>query len=261
MDEMLTVAIEAAKEAGKLLKENVGKISSIERKGGEATNLVTEVDRQSEQLIHSILRSHYPDFGFLGEESGAHEHQSEYRWIVDPLDGTVNYAHALPLYSVSIALEYNGEVVVGVIYDPSHDELYAAVKGQGAYLNNERISVSKTSVLIESLLVTGFPYDVRKELEYHLKPFREFLIEGQAIRRLGSAALDLAYVACGRFDGFWEGKLNPWDMAAGVLLVTEAGGMWTDYEGNPSTIYNSKLLTTNGHIHHQMLEVLKRCYK
>lgn len=255
---MLAIAKKAALSAGKLLKENVGKVRSIEHKGGETTNLVTEIDKESEKLIYRILKEHFPGHDFLGEESGAHKVGSDYRWIVDPLDGTVNYAHGLPIYSVSIALEYKGEIVLGVIYDPSLDELFVAEKGKGAYLNDEPIHVSKTSCLMESLLVTGFPYDVRKELNYHLQPFREFLIEGQAIRRLGSAALDLAYVACGRFDGFWEGKLNAWDMAAGVLLVTEAGGRWTDYEGKPSNVYNPKMLATNGLIHEQMIAVLKR---
>lgn len=253
---MVELAVEAAKEAGAYLRENLGKIQHIERKGGEATNLVTEIDKQSEHIILTRIRERYPDHDFLGEESGAHKVPSPYRWIVDPLDGTVNYAHALPIFAVSIALEYNNEVVLGVIYDPMREELFVAERGKGATLNGERISVSKTSSLIESLLVTGFPYDVRKELDYHLRPFQEFLVKGQAIRRLGSAALDLAYVACGRFDGFWEGKLNPWDMAAGVLLVTEAGGRWTDYQGRDTTIYTPQMLATNGVIHDQMVEVL-----
>ena len=256
---MLQIAIDTAKNAGKILTENLGKVRHIEHKGGEATNLVTEVDKESERFIIGTLKKHFPGHDFLGEETGEYKIQSEYRWIIDPLDGTVNYAHGLPIFSVSIALEYKGEIVLGVVYDPSHDELFSAEKGKGAYLNNVRLSVSKASQLIDSLLVTGFPYDVKNDVNSYLNPFKEFMIEGQAIRRLGSAALDLAYVACGRFDGFWEGKLNAWDMAAGVLLVTEAGGCWTDYNGNPSTVYNPKMLATNGRIHQQMVDVLKRC--
>ncbi|MCX7983895.1 MAG: inositol monophosphatase [Bacteroidetes bacterium] len=258
---MVELAIDAAQEAGAYLRDNIGNIQHIERKGGEATNLVTEIDKQSEQIILRKIRQHYPDHDFLGEESGAHKISSPYRWIVDPLDGTVNYAHGVPIFAVSIAVEYNNELLLGVIYDPMRDELFTAERGKGAFLNGVRISVSRTSTLLESLLVTGFPYDVRKELDYHLRPFNEFLVKGQAIRRLGSAALDLAYVACGRFDGFWEGKLNPWDMAAGVLLVVEAGGRWTDYNGNSTTIYTPQMLATNGIIHDEMVNVLRTCFE
>jgi len=184
--------------------------------------------------------------------------KSEYRWIIDPLDGTVNYTHALPIFCVSIGLEYKGEIIVGVVYDPNLDELFTAEKGKGAWLNKRRIEVSKTKTLIQSLVVTGFPYTINKNPEPALTHFRNFIVEAQAVRRLGSAAIDLAYVACGRFDGFWEGTLNAWDMAAGVLLVMEAGGKWTDYRGFPSTIYNKQMLATNGNIHEQMQLVLKK---
>ena len=255
---MLQVAIEAALEAGKFLKMNVGKIRHIERKGGQPTNLVTEIDKKSEQLIISKIKHHFPHHDFLGEESGAAEVNSEYRWIIDPLDGTTNFAHGLPLFSVTIGLEYKGEIVLGAIYDPNHDELFTAEKGKGAWLNKRRIEVSKQSTLIESLVVTGFPYTINQNPDAELGHFRNFLIESQAVRRLGSAAIDLAYVACGRFDGFFEGHLNAWDMAAGVLLVTEAGGKWTDYRGFPSTVYNKQMLASNGIIHEEMVAVLRK---
>ena len=258
---MLNVAIETALEAGNYLKMNVGKIRNIERKGGQETNLVTEIDKKSEQLIISKIKQHFPQHDFLCEESGAAEVKSEYRWIIDPLDGTVNYTHALPIYSVSIGLEFKGEIILGVVYDPSLDELFTAEKGKGAWLNKNRIEVSKTTKLIESLLVTGFAYDVNERPEPSVSHFRNFLAEAQAIRRLGSAALDLCYVAAGRFDGFWEGVIRPWDMAAGVLIVTEAGGKWTDFRGVPSNVYKEEMLATNGLIHEQMVEVLKKGMK
>jgi myo-inositol-1(or 4)-monophosphatase len=255
---MLQIAIEAALEAGKYLKENVGIIRHIEHKGGNETNLVTEIDKNAELMIIGKIRKHFPNHDFLGEESGAAEIKSEYRWIIDPLDGTVNYTHGLPIYSVSIGLEHEGKIVLGVVYDPSLDELFTVEKGKGAWLNKKRIGVSKSVKLIESLVVTGFSYTVNKNPEPDITHFKNFVIEAQAVRRLGSAALDLSYVACGRFDGFWEGSLNPWDMAAGVLLVTEAGGKWTDYSGAPSNVYNKQMLATNGLIHEQMMTVLKK---
>ena len=255
---MLQVAVEAALEAGKYLKMNVGKIRHIERKAGQETNLVTEIDKKSEHLIISNIKKRFPHHDFLGEETGAAEVKSEYRWIIDPLDGTVNYTHALPIYSVSIGLEYKGEIILGVVYDPSLDELFTAEKGKGAWLNKKRIEVSKTTTLIESLIVTGFPYDVKEHPEPAVTHFRNFLADAQAIRRLGSAALDLCYVAAGRFEGFWEGVIRPWDIAAGALMVTEAGGKWTDFRGFPTSVYKEDILTTNGLIHEQMIAVLKK---
>jgi len=255
---MLQIAIEAALEAGKYLKENVGKIRRIEHKGGHETNLVTEIDQNAEAMIIGRIKKRFPDHDFLGEESGSAEVKSEYRWIIDPLDGTVNYTHGLPIYSVSIGLEHEGKIVLGAVYDPSLDELFTAEKGKGARLNKERIHVTKTQRLMESLIVTGFPYSINEKPEPELTHFRNFVMESQAVRRLGSAAIDLCYVACGRFDGFREGTLNAWDMAAGVLLVTEAGGTWTDYSGAPSSVYNPQMLATNGLIHKQMIAVLKK---
>ncbi len=258
---MLQVAVDAALEAGKFLIANVGKIKSIERKGGQETNLVTEVDKKAEQIIIGRIKEKYPDHDFLGEESGSAKITSDYRWIIDPLDGTINYTHGVPVICVSIALEHNGEIEVGVVYDPNLNELFTAEKGKGARLNNQKIQVSKTTRLIESLIVTGFPYDIRDNPDPVLSHFRNFLTEAQALRRPGSAAMDLCYVSAGRFDGFWEGLLNPWDMAAGVLMVTEAGGKWTDFRGLPTTVYGKQMLATNGLIHDKMLDVLKKSLK
>ena len=255
---MLKVAVEAAVEAGKFLKYNVGKVKQIERKKGEETNLVTEIDKRSEALIIDIIHKHYPAHAILGEESGSHDSQSDVRWIIDPLDGTTNYTHGLPIFSVTIGVEHNGDIVAGVIYNPMTEELFTAEKGHGAYLNNKKIQVSKHSKLIESLIVTGFPYNVKENPNHVVEHFVHFLPRAQAVRRLGSAALDLAYVACGRMDGFWEVFLNPWDKAAGILLVREAGGKVTTFSGEEQdVVYSPNTLATNGLLHMQMLEVLQ----
>lgn len=255
---MLELAIDVAKEAGRFLKQNVGKIRQVDRKLGQETNLVTEIDRKAESMIVERIKKRYPHHGFLGEEFGGSGEQSEYKWIIDPLDGTTNFTHGLPIFCVSIGLEVNGELRLGVVYDPNLDELFTVERGKGAYLNNRRLHVSSTRKLEESLLVTGFPYDIKTKTSSILVHFENFLKEAQAVRRLGSAALDLCYVAAGRFDGYWENFLNPWDMAAGVLMVQEAGGKCTDLRGFPTTIYEKPILATNGLIHEQMVEVLKR---
>lgn len=254
---MLELAIDAAREAGRFLKQSVGKIKQIDRKLGQETNLVTEIDRKAESMIVERIKKRYPHHAFLGEEFGESDGQSEYKWIIDPLDGTTNFTHGLPIFCVSIGLEVNDELRLGVVYDPNLDELFTVEKGKGAYLNNKRLHVSATKRLRESLLVTGFPYDIRTKTDSILVHFENFLKEAQAVRRLGSAALDLCYVAAGRFDGYWENSLNPWDMAAGVLMVQEAGGKCTDLRGFPTTIYEKPILATNGLIHEQMVEVLR----
>ena len=255
---MLNVAREAALEAGKFLKYNLGKVRHIERKLGQETNLVTEIDKASEALIIKKIKQHYPSHDILAEESGDHKAKSEYRWIIDPLDGTTNYTHGLPLFSVSIGVELNGTMVAGVIYDPSADEIFTAEKGRGAFLNGKRIHVSTHDSLINSLLVTGFPYNVKENPGHVVEHFVNLLMEGQGVRRLGSAAIDLAYVAAGRLDGFWEVFLNPWDKAAGILLVQEAGGVVTDFKNNPASVYDQNTLATNGKIHQHMLRVLEK---
>ena len=254
---MLNVAVEAAREAGGYLKAHLGKVRSIERKAGEEKNLVTEIDKGSEELIIRMIRRHFPGHDILAEESGdANRARSDYRWIIDPLDGTTNYTHGFPVFSVSIGLEKKGALELGVIYDPNTNELFTAEKGKGACLNGRRISVSKTATLANSLLVTGFPYNIAENPHQAVERFVGFLMKSQAVRRLGSAALDLAYVACGRFDGFWEVALQPWDMAAGVLIVEEAGGKVTDFQGKPMDIYNKALLSSNGLIHQEMEKIL-----
>jgi myo-inositol-1(or 4)-monophosphatase len=255
---MLNVAIEAAREAGKFLKYNVGRVRTIEKKQGEERNLVSEIDKGSEERIIGIIRRHFPNHAILAEESGASTAASDYKWVIDPLDGTTNFLHGVPIFCVTIGIEYKGEIVAGVVYDPNLDELFTAEKGSGAYLNGKRLAVSTTSKLIESLLVTGFPYDIAQNPENAIGHFVNFLIEARGIRRLGSAALDLSYVAAGRFDGFWEVNLNPWDMAAGVLFVREAGGRVTDFAGAESSIYKKQVLASNGCIHEAMLQVLRK---
>jgi myo-inositol-1(or 4)-monophosphatase len=256
---MLTVAIEAAREAGKFLKQNLGKVREIRQKAGQEKNLVTEIDKRSEEIIISLIKKHYPHHDILAEESGSGTgtRTSEYRWVIDPLDGTTNFTHALPVFCVSIGLEYRGEILLGVIYDPNFDELFSAERGKGAFLNNRRIRVSQVDSLTRSLLVTGFPYNITENPNHAVEHFVDFLMKSQAVRRMGSAAIDLAYVAAGRFDGFWEVALNPWDMAAGAILVREAGGTVTDFTGTDFSIERKEILATNSLIHGRMLEVLQ----
>ncbi len=254
---MLTIAIDAARTAGKFLKQNLGKAKDIQRKGGQEKNLVTEIDKGSEKLIIDIIKTHFPGHDILAEESGGKMgKQSDYRWIIDPLDGTTNFTHGFPVFCVSIGLEYKGELQLGVIYDPNFDELFTAEKGNGAYLNGKRISVSSIDSLAASLLVTGFPYNILENPNHAVEHFVKFLMKAQAVRRMGSAAIDLAYVAAGRYEGFWEVALHPWDVAAGALLVTEAGGTITDFQGGPFSIYKPEVLASNGAVHKEMMEAL-----
>jgi myo-inositol-1(or 4)-monophosphatase len=255
---MLQVAIEAATNAGKFLKQNIGKFKSIQQKDGQDRNLVTEIDKKSEELIIKIISSHYPSHDILAEESGNDKGKpSEYRWIIDPLDGTTNFTHGLPIFCVSIGVEYKGEMIAGVIYDPNTDELFTSEKGSGAFLNGKRIHVSLVDYIGRSILVTGFPYNIIENPDHAVEHFVNFLMKAQAVRRLGSAALDLAYLASGRFDGFWEVALQPWDMAAGVLILHEAGGVITNFSGAKFNLYEKQLLASNGIIHNQMLDVIR----
>jgi myo-inositol-1(or 4)-monophosphatase len=255
---MIQLAIEAALEAGKFLKESVGKVLQVERKLGQETNLVTQIDKKAEEIIINKIKGKYPDHDFLAEESGSHNRQSDVRWVIDPLDGTLNFTHGMPLFSVSIGVEVKGEIVAGVVYEPNLNELFTAEKGKGAFLNKKPIRVSRVDSLIESMIVTGFPYTIQENPDHAVQHFVNMLMKAQGIRRLGSAAVDLCYVACGRFDGFWEVSLNPWDMAAGVLLIQEAGGRFTDFHGKPSSIYNKQVLMTNGLIHEKVIEILRQ---
>ncbi len=255
-EDLLEVAVRAAKAAGHIQREWLRKDKGIELKG--EINLVTEVDRRCEQKIVEIIREAFPRHNILTEETPMPALPSPFRWIVDPLDGTTNYAHGYPCFSTSIALELEREIVLGTVYDPLLDELFIAQQGKGAFLNGERISVSAAGRLTDALICTGFPYDVRESPENNLDHFKNFIMEARAIRRDGSAALDLCYVAAGRFDGFWELKLYPWDVAAGKLLVEEAGGVVTDFHGGPLDIHGRETLATNGRIHEEMIRVLQR---
>ena len=248
-------AIEAAHRSAKILRSRFGNISRIRKKAD--AEIVTEADTESENAIISTIQAQYPDHAILGEECGLIKGASEYKWIIDPLDGTVNFAHQVPIFSISIALAVQDTIVLGIILDPVNDELFAAVSGQGAKLNGDPIQVSAPATISESLLVTGFPYNVEEIFETVMVRYSRCLKASQAIRRLGSAALDLCYVACGRFEGFWEQNLKPWDTAAGALMVVEAGGKVTTFSDQPYEVKHAEILATNGLIHQEMLGLLE----
>jgi myo-inositol-1(or 4)-monophosphatase len=250
------VAIDAARDAGRLLRAELRGSRRIAFKGA-STNLVTEMDERAEALIVGRLGQAFPDDTILAEERGAAPGRSDRRWIVDPLDGTTNYAHGVAIYCVSIALEVDRRIELGVAYDPSLDELHVAERGRGATVNGERLAVSSTATLDESLLTTGFPYNIRETRDTNLKEYAAFALRCRGVRRLGSAVLDLAWVAAGRLDGFWELRLGPWDVAAGRLLVEEAGGRVTNLEGGALDLDAPAVVASNGRIHDAMLTVLR----
>jgi len=241
---------EIAREAGALLMRHFRERVLIEYKGD--ADLVTIADRQSEALIRERIQAHWPSHDIMGEEQGLADTGSEYRWYVDPLDGTTNFAHGFPVFCVSMALDHKGERVAGVVYDPTRDEMFASQKGSGATLNGKPVHVSRTARLAESLVATGFPSHKR-----HKNPniffYHQLTLRSHGVRRAGSAALDLCYVACGRFDGFWEFNLNPWDTAAGVLMVQEAGGRISDFKGGNFQLSSRETLASNGLIHEEMI--------
>lgn len=252
----LEAAKQAAWEAGKMLRENILNSRKIYYKG--EVDLVTDSDNNSQNIIFSHLSSNFPLHDFLAEEGLSKQQGAEFRWIIDPLDGTTNFAHGFPVFCISIALERNGVLKLGLVYDPMREEMFIAQEGEGAFLNDKKIKVSKVVELNKSLVATGFPYDLRESEENNVIHFNNFLTRVQALRRCGSAAMDLCYVACGRFDGFWELKLNPWDVAAGSLIVSEAGGKVSDFRGNSLDIYDSEILASNGLIHQQMIQILQK---
>jgi myo-inositol-1(or 4)-monophosphatase len=257
IDGLLETAVAAGREAGALLLNYSARGFRVEYKN--PINLVTDADHAAEQCVIDHIRNRFPSHCFLAEERGrVDQASSSYMWIIDPLDGTTNFAHGYPAYCVSIGLEYQGRCILGVIYDPSRDELFTAIEQRGARLNGRCIHVSETSALDHSLLVTGFAYDIRETPRNNLDHFCNFALKAQGLRRTGSAALDLCYVAAGRFDGFWEVRLNPWDMAAGTVIVQEAGGRLTDFSGKHLSIYEQELVASNGHIHEAMLTVLSQ---
>lgn len=252
----MDTAIEAARTAGGLLLECTKSGFRVMHKN--PINLVTDADQAAERSIVELITKRFPSHRILAEEQGQAVHTaSPYQWIIDPLDGTTNFAHGFPFYGVSIAVEREGTCVVGVVFDPVRDELFTAQAGAGAYLNGDPIKVSHVAHLDHALLVTGFAYDIRETANNNLDHFAKFALKAQGLRRTGSAALDLCYVAAGRFDGFWEVRLNAWDMAAGVVILREAGGTVTDFSGTGYSIYGKELVASNGLIHRPMIEVLR----
>jgi myo-inositol-1(or 4)-monophosphatase len=253
----LATAVEAVTRAGRIQLERLGTDLRVDKKG--AIDLVTEIDLQIEREFRAMIAERFPDHVVLGEEfasTGDREAVMPYCWVFDPVDGTTNYAHGLPIFCSSLALEIDGEIAVGAVYDPTRRELFTAERGQGAWLNGRPLRVSSEDTLLDSLLVTGFHYGIQRDPEELVSLFREFLTRARAVRRLGSAALDLCYVAAGRFDGYWESKIQPWDVAAGALIVTEAGGRVTTVRGGAFKSRSGSVLATNGRIHDTMLEVI-----
>ena len=255
MREFLDTAVSAAKAAGELQRQRLRQEHDIVFKG--ESDLVTEVDKGCEELIVGAILERFPSHDIIAEENVYPQRGSSLRWIIDPLDGTTNYAHGFPWFAVSIAMEIDCEVQVGVVYNTMMDELFTAVRGEGASLNGERIHVSTRAPLKSALLATGFPYDKSWDRENNFANFERFQIASRAVRRAGAAALDLAYVAAGRLDGFWECKLKPWDVAAGTLLVEEAGGRVTNHGGGPYDIRHHRVLVSNGLIHDEMAALLR----
>jgi myo-inositol-1(or 4)-monophosphatase len=255
---ILELAVRAAREAGAILQDHAERGFEIEHKG--RINLVTAADLASEAHIKQLVHAHFPAHRVIAEESWdgqPNRDAATYCWVIDPLDGTTNFSHGFPCYAASIGIEYKGRAVAGVIYDPTRDELFAAERGAGATLNGQPIRVSAIDKLEQALLVSGFPYDIRERMDEYLPAWREFLKHAQAVRRLGAAAIDMACIANGRMDGFWEHGLHPWDTAAGWVIIEEAGGRVTQLDGSPFDNYTPSLLCSNGLIHDEMLAVLK----
>jgi myo-inositol-1(or 4)-monophosphatase len=251
--EFLEAGRAAALEAGELLRRDYHRLGEVRFKS--EINLVTATDHDSQDLIFGRLSARFPGHDFLAEEGLRQVRGSDFRWVFDPLDGTTNFAHRFPVFCVSIALEREGRLVCGIVHNPMSGETFWAESGEGAWLNGARVGVSSIDDLGRSLVATGFSYDIR-ETRANMAEHDRVLLRAQAVRRCGSAALDLCFVACGRFDGFWELKLNPWDTAAGALLVAEAGGRVTDYDGRPVDIYRPEVVASNGLIHSSLLEAL-----
>jgi len=254
LSSFVEVAATIAGEAGTLLRYYFERRVTFEMKGEH--DLVTEADRASEKLIVERLKKHFPDHSIMAEEGGGQDLKSEYRWYVDPLDGTTNFAHSYPVWNVTLGLEKNGEMIAGVVFDPSRDELFTAERGSGAFLNGQRLRVSKAARVADALFSTGFP-NHNRGVNPNIHFFHELAQTAHGVRRGGSAAIDLAYVACGRLDGFWEIGLSPWDMAAGVILVEEAGGTVSDMRGEKHGLRSPHLLTDNALVHTELLEVFK----
>ncbi len=255
---MLNTAVKAARKAGTLITRASFDIDKLTIRRKRQNDFVSEVDEAAEEAIISVLRDAYPDHGILAEESGTRDAKSDYVWVIDPLDGTTNFLHGFPQYCISIGLLHKGQPTQAVVYDPNRNELFTATKGVGAYLNDRRIRVSRTDKLEDALMGTGFPFREVGHLDDYLRMFRNVTLATSGIRRPGAAALDLAWVACGRIDGFWEIGLSPWDMAAGALLVREAGGLIGDLDGNPGFLDSGRVVATNAKLFSAMLQLLKQ---
>ena len=255
LDLIKRTAVAAAYRGAEVLRSYFGKSPTVKKKS--VIDLVTEADTASEEAIVKTIRSRFPDHAVLAEESGASGKHSEYQWIIDPLDGTTNFAHQLPIYAVSIGFSFGGRIVAGVVLNPASGELFTATAEESARLNGKPIRVSSVESVEDSLLVTGFPYNVRELLPEITRRMQNCLRLAQGVRRLGSAALDLCYVACGRFEGFWEQYLNPWDTAAGTCIAEAAGAVVTDFSSRPYSIGAEEILATNGRIHAQMIAMLE----
>ena len=251
----LATAVEIVVRAGDIQRQGQQTGFRIDKKG--AIDLVTEVDLACERMCREVIAERFPDHGILAEELGGPGEGATHRWVFDPLDGTTNYAHGLPIFCASLALEIDGRAAVAAIYDPSRQELFTAERGTGAFLNGAAVRPSGTSALLDALLVTGFPYDIHRRTDEMIRLFAAFLGTARAVRRLGSAALDLCYVAAGRFDGFWEQYLKPWDVAAGALIVEEAGGRVTGMDGEPFDPAAGHLIASNGPVHDAIEAVVR----
>ncbi len=256
---MKETAIQAALEASKIIKSNLGKIQNTEVDLKRKFDFVTHVDRESETKIIEVIKTRFPEHKIFAEESTKDDHGG-YRWIIDPLDGTTNYIHAFPVFAISIALEMEGEIILGLVLDPLRDEMFIAEKGRGATLNGRRIKVSRTSDLAVSLLTTGFPFRHKESLDLYLESFRRLFLQVSGIRRIGCVALDFCYLASGRCEGFWEIGLSPWDVAAGYLIIKEAGGMITDFSGGDAPIWTGNVVASNGLIHEHILKVAREVF-
>jgi myo-inositol-1(or 4)-monophosphatase len=261
LNEFLKTAVSAARLAGDIILKNLGHLSTSDIQTKQAFDFVTKVDRWSEAVILSTIREKFPSHTFLAEETLKQEETDSYRWIIDPLDGTTNYIHGYPMFAVSIALEYRREIVVGVVFDPLKDELFHATRSKGSFLNTRQIHVSGIDLLGKSLIATGFPFRAKEMIDLYLSAFREIFTGVSDIRRAGAAAIDLAYVAAGRFEGFFELKLSPWDIAAGSLLISEAGGIITDFGGGVDYLSTGNVVAGNKDIQPQILKMIKQVFK
>ncbi len=261
LNELLKTAVSAARLAGDIIIKNLGHLSKEDVQTKQAFDFVTKVDRWSEAVIMQTIREKFPSHRFLTEETLKQEDTGDYRWIIDPLDGTTNFIHGYPMFSVSIALEYKSEIIMGVVFDPLKDELFHAVKGGGSYLNNHTISGSATTDLGRSLVATGFPFRSKEMIDQYLRAFKNIFLEVSDIRRAGSAALDLAYIAAGRLEGFFELNLSPWDIAAGSILITEAGGAITDFGGGNTYLSTGNVVAGNKEMQGEILAKVQQVFR